>query len=332
MELNNFKKRIYLEHTKKIFTIFLVCLSASSPQILNAALSCTVTATCNSPDVVLFKVSAASNAHAEIPSLSNYTAKVCCTGITGLDNLCTGNYAVVARLSATTNAHIEQNDQGNYANDLCISAPSGNGITVAYQNTNCTGYDTIATSISGTTNAHTGSQGAYTEKICLTIAQASLTFTVSDGSIGFGALTSSASTYATGDTLGSSTEVEAHTISASSTASGGYVITIDGNNLRSSSTLSTISPIGGTNSSPNPGHEQFGLRATVTSGSGTVSVPYAASGFAYDKNNFPDELATGSGDNTTTTFSLRYIANITTITTAASDYRANLTYTATGTF
>lgn len=332
MDIRDFKKKIYLEHTKKIFTIFLVCLFASSPQILNAALSCSVTATCNSPDVVLFKVSNASNGHAELPSQSNYTAKVCCTGITSLDNQCTGNYAVVVKLDATTNAHIEQNTQSNYSNNACISAPGGYGITVAYQSTNCSGYDTIATSMSDVTNAHTGNQSAYTTKICLTINPPSLAFTVSDGSIGFGALSSSVSKYATGDLAGSTSETEAHTITAGSTASGGYVITIDGAALRSPTVLNNISSIGGTNTAPNPGHEQFGLRATVTSGNGTVSAPYAASGFAYDKNNFPDEVATGSGDFTTTTFSFRYVANITTMTTAATDYRTALTYTATGTF
>lgn len=333
MDIKDFKRKIYLEHTKKIFTIFLVCLFASSPQILNAALSCSVTATCNAPDVVLFKVSAASNAHAELPSQSNYTAKVCCTGITGLDNLCSGNYAIVAKLDATTNAHLEQNTQSNYANNACISAPGGYGITVGYQSTNCSGYDTIATSMSGVTNAHTGNQAAYTTKICLTINPPSLAFSVSDGSIGFGALSSSTAKYATGDLSGSTSETEAHTITAGSTASGGYVITIDGtNNLRSPSTLSLINRIGGTNTASNPGTKQFGLRATVTSGNGTVTSPYDGSGFAYDSANFPDQLASGSGDFTTTTFSLRYIANISSTTQAASDYQASITYTATGTF
>lgn len=332
MEIRDFKKRIYREHTKKIFTIFLVCLFASSPQILNAALSCSVSATCNSPDVVLFRVSAASNAHAELPSQSNYTAKVCCTGITGLGNSCAGNYAVAVRLDSTTNAHIEQNDQGNYANDACISAPGGYRITVAYQNTNCSGYDTIATSMSATTNAHTGGQSAYTKKICLTVDPPSLTFSIDDNSVGFGTLSSIASTYANGNRTGSATEVEAHKFTVLTNATSGYVVTITANNtLKIVADTPTISAIGATNTAPNPGTEQFGVRYTVSSGNGTVSAPYAASGFAFDSGSFPDEVATGLGDGTSDVYSARYLANIST-TTESGDYRTNVTYIATGTF
>lgn len=332
MDIEDFKRKIYLKHTKKIFTIFLVCLFASSPQILNAALSCSVSATCNSPDVVLFRVSAASNAHAELPSQSNYTAKVCCTGITGLGNSCAGNYAVVVRLDATTNAHLEQNDQGNYANDACISAPGGYRITVAYQNTNCSGYDTIATSMSGTTNAHTGGQSAYTKKICLTVNPPSLTFAIDDTTIGFGTLSSSAATYANGNRTGSATEVEAHKITVLTNATSGYVVTIDApGSLKMVGDTPTITYIGGTNTASSPGTEQFGMRMTVSSGNGTVSAPYAASGFAYDLSNFPDEIATGAGDSTSDIFSVRYLANIAT-TTESGDYRSIITYIATGTF
>lgn len=332
MEIRYFKNKIYREHTKKIFTIFLVCLFVSSPQILNAALSCTVTATCNAPDVILFRVSANSNAHAELPSQSNYNAKVCCTGITGLGNSCAGNYAVAVRLSATTNAHLEQNDQGNYANDACISAPGGYRITVAYQNTNCSGYDTIATSMSATTNAHTGGQAAYTKKICLTVDPPSLTFSIDDVSVGFGTLSSSAATFANGARTGSASEVEAHKITVTTNATSGYVVTINStNSLKILGDTPTVTEIGGTNTASNPGTEQFGMRMTVSSGNGTVSAPYAASGFAYDMANFPDEVATGAGDGTSDVYSARYLANIA-LTTEPGDYRTNVTYIATGTF
>ncbi len=309
-----------------------MCVFIISPQVIEAALSCSVTATCNSPDVVLFKVSNASNGHAELPSQSNYAAKVCCTGITGIDNTCTGNYAIVAKLSDVTNAHIEQNTQSNYANNACISAPGGYGITVAYQSTNCSGYDTIATSMSDVTNAHTGNQSAYTTKICLTVNPPSLTFTIDDNSIGFGSLSFSAATYANGNRTGSASEVEAHKVTVTTNATSGYVITVNANNsLKILGDTPTITHIGGTNTASSPGSEQFGMRMTISSGNGTVSAPYADTGFAFDMSNFPDEVATGAGDGTSDAYSVRYIANIAS-TTEPGDYRTNITYIATGTF
>ncbi len=149
-------------------------------------ISCTVTGTCNSPSVVIFKMSGTSNAHAGTPSGSTYTNLVCCTRTeAGLGNSCSGDYDVVLRLSGATNAHVEQSDQATAAyngNNVCISASSG-GITVAYQDTNCTGYDTTVASISSnTTNAHVGNASAYTRKICATSPTASGLFNVTASS------------------------------------------------------------------------------------------------------------------------------------------------------
>ena len=76
---------------------------------------------------------------------------------------------------------MEQNSQANYANNACISVTSGS-VSVAYQASNCTGYDTTLGSMKATTNSHVGNTTAYSEyKICVTRlgGAASLTFTVS---------------------------------------------------------------------------------------------------------------------------------------------------------
>jgi hypothetical protein len=161
-----------------------------------------------------------------------------------------------------------------------------------------------------------------------------LTFSISDNTIGFGTLSQSAPRFATGDGAGSATEVAAHTISVSTNATDGYVITIDGTTLTYGS--NTINPIGGTatNVSTGAGTEQFGIRLTLSSGTGgSVTPPYNGSSnfYAFDVANFPDQIASGSGDGTTDTYSVFYAANISNQT-EAGNYTAVITYIATGTF
>ena len=143
-------------------------------------LSCVVATTCVS-GVVIYRMQNTANGHAELPSQAAYTQLVCCSGVAGLGNACSGTFATALKLSGTTNAHAEQNSQINYANSACIQAPSGGSVSVGYQATNCTGFDTTLGSMSATTNAHVGDGAAYTTKICATAAASapSLTFIVS---------------------------------------------------------------------------------------------------------------------------------------------------------
>jgi hypothetical protein len=162
------------------------------------------------------------------------------------------------------------------------------------------------------------------------IAPPSLTFSISDNSIGFGTLTAADDFFANGAGTGSATEVEAHTISASTNATSGYSITINGATLTYGG--NTINAIGASNTASSPGTEQFGLRMTASGGDGAVSAPYAASGFAFDTASFPDLVASdANGDDITTTYSVRYLGNIST-TTEAGAYNAVLTYVITASF
>lgn len=163
-------------------------------------------------------------------------------------------------------------------------------------------------------------------------ATQTLTFSISDNTIGFGTLDSGNARYANGAGTGSGIEVEAHTIIASTNASSGYIITVNGTTLQSTPITITITAIGGTNTTSSPGSEQFGLRMTSSGGNGAVSAPYAAAGFALDTATFPDQIASDSdGDDVSTTYSVRYIANITSQTEAGS-YSAALTYVVTAAF
>ncbi len=157
----------------------------------------------------------------------------------------------------------------------------------------------------------------------------SLTFTISDNSIGFGTLSASDDYFASGDTNGSATEAEAHTLVVGTNASNGYTTTLNGATLTSGA--NTITAIGSTNTASSTGSEQFGLRMTASGGSGAVTAPYAASGFAFDSAAFPDQVASASGASANTTYSVRYLANITSSTEAGA-YTATLTYVATANF
>jgi hypothetical protein len=316
-----------------IISIIVAGLITQPFQVFAGTLSCTVTTSCPTGTVLLRMYDPNGN-HAEIPSQANYTYMVCCSNVIGLGTSCvTGVNATVVKLSSATNAHIEQNTEANYSgNDACLSVAAGGTVSVGYQATNCSGFDTTIGSMTATTNSHIGDSAAYSIKICASaLPPQLLTFSVSDSSIGFGSLSSSAARYATGDTAGSGTEVEAHTLTVSTTAYSGYSLTVRGATLTAPG--GTITAIGGTNTASNTGTEQFGLRLTATGGVGAVTSPYDAAGFAYNANSITavQVASASSGDDVVTTYSARYLANITGLT-GEGNYSTTLYYVVTGTF
>ncbi len=180
--------------------------------------------------------------------------------------------------------------------------------------------------ISPTNFTDSGNNGS-----CWFAASLSFTFDISDATLGFGTLSSGATRYATGDTLGSASEVQAHTLAVSTTAPSGYTLSVLGGSLKNGA--ATIAAIGGTNTAPSVGTSQFGMRLTASGSNGVVSAPYAASGFAFAATpSSPSVIATApSGDGATTTYSARYMCNISS-TTAAGQYSTDLTYVLTGNF
>jgi hypothetical protein len=159
-----------------------------------------------------------------------------------------------------------------------------------------------------------------------------LTFTISTSSVYFGNASPVASRYASSTSLlGSDVETEAHTLSVITNATNGYTISVRGATLTSGST--TINAIGNTNTASATNTEQFGIRLTATGGSGTVSTPYSASGFAYSATaTTSSSIASATvGDNATTTFSVRYLLNIA-ATTPPSVFSTSVVYVATANF
>ena len=157
----------------------------------------------------------------------------------------------------------------------------------------------------------------------------SLTFSISDNTIGFASLSAGAARYATGDTTGNAAETEAHNLIVGTNAANGYTLSLSGSTLTSGG--NTINAIGSSNTASGVGTEQFGVRYTATGGIGAVSAPYAASGFAFDTAAFPDTVASSAGSSANTTYSARYIANITASTEAGS-YSATVTYVSTANY
>jgi hypothetical protein len=316
---------------------------ASLPTYAFATLSCSITtaAACTSGTIVL-RMSGSSDAHAELPSQStaNYASNViCCSGSQTIGTSCSGTTATVVSLQKTTTSHVQQWDQAGYTNDACMSVAAGS-ISVAYQATNCTGYDTTLASISASTNAHIGNTTAYPLKICgsengfvpqtLTFAVLSSTSTAFSGVINFGTLLSSQTSYASSTALGDTTETTAHTLVVNTNAGNGYAITVQGATLTASG--STIAPLL-TNTAPSIGTPQFGMRLVASGGTGSVTSPYAASGFAYTASATTSaQVASDSaGDSATTTYAVRYMANIAGVT-ASGDYSSSFVYVVTATF
>jgi hypothetical protein len=211
-----------------------------------------------------------------------------------------------------------------------------------------TGSTTIVNPSSATTSIITiggsfGDTGSITANIIAddtvvvsATVQQSLTFVISTTTIYFGVLGSGAAKYASStNTAGDGTETIAHTLAVSTNAPSGFAISVRGQTLTSQQNASnTISAIGATAASSTPGTEQFGIRVTESGGVGTsVSAPFDfATSYGYGATATTSaSLASGSGATPVSTYSLRYLTNIS-ATTEAGTYAANLVYVATANF
>lgn len=219
----------------------------------------------------------------------------------------------------------------------CAAAAEGSGVTCAWNTTGMTpgSYYVYGITDDGTNPA----ENAYSSGQ-ITINAQSLTFSISNSAIDFGTLGAIAARFATTNASsgGSTTETVAHTLVASTNVSGGYIITVEGATLTHSvngsfavdaitSTAVDVT-LGGS-----IGTEQFGLRLTK-SGTGSITSPYngSANFYVYDGTaSSASQIASGTGDGTSTTFSVYSAANIA-ANTEAGIYETALTYICTAAF
>ncbi len=176
-----------MQKFSKIFFLFFIFILLAKEIVFAGTLSCTTrTGSCSGGETAVLRMYSTSDSHAELPSQSNYNNIVCCTGVAALSNSCSNNYAVIARLSGATNAHVEKNSEANLnynSNLACISVPVAGTVSVGYQQTDCSGFDTTIASMETTTNSHIGNTTAYATKICASAHGAgSLSTDIVDGS------------------------------------------------------------------------------------------------------------------------------------------------------
>ena len=182
-----------------------------------------------------------------------------------------------------------------------------------------------------TTNIITDDTVSMTGTVSQSISFTISTTTIYFGTLGSGAAKFASSTATTGDTV----ENVAHSLGVSTNAPSGYTISIRGQTLTSQQNASnTISAIGISPLPSSIGTEQFGIRATVTGGTGATVDPTYASTTAYGYNataTTSAAFATGTGATNISTYSLRYIANIAGLTEAGT-YVANMVFVTTANF
>lgn len=357
---NHLKKQ--LNHLKirhfSLFLSFVFSLSLLYPfSHIFAALTCSVTtqAACTGGSVTLLRMSGSTNAHAELPSQSNTNYDnnvICCSSSSSIGNSCAAyNKQVFLKLSGVTNGTVQETSVNTYGTDACLSDSVGNDtITIAYQNTNCFGYDTTLASISSTDNAHIGNGSAYTRKVCATVIPQTISFdidvaadttTENDGphTVALGTIT-------TGDveSSGATDGVNFITLEGDTTGAGGMVVTVKNAN-GANGLVSTSTPADNINSADGTmaaGTENYGLCVTSTGLTGfSIDTAYTTSSCSANANNNDIEALTTTGENILNSAGAPFtgghadvIVNgaIATGTAAHNDYTDTLTFIATGTF
>ncbi len=325
-----------------------------------AAISCSVTtqAACTGGSVTLLRMSGSTNAHSELPSQSNTNYDnnvVCCSSSSSIGNSCGAfNKQIFARISGVTNGTIQETSINTYGTDVCLSDLIGNDtITVGYQNSNCTGYDTTIASISASDNAHVGDGSAYTRKICATVTPQTISFdldTASDFgsgesgapySVALGTITPSAVVHSNG---GSGDTVRMIVVEADTNALGGIVITVQNTNGGSGLVSTSV-----------PGDNINSAQATMAAGSENYGLCVATAGltgFTRATGYVSDSCALSSGTNGVRALSISPTnilnsagaplsgghaevvvnAEVSNVTPSHNDYTDTLTFIATGTF
>ncbi len=163
-----------------------------------------------------------------------------------------------------------------------------------------------------------------------------ITFTISDVAIGFGALDATAARYATADATGTGVlpgdTTGAHEMTIATNAASGYSITYFGATLTSGANTINVATIA-SDADGTPASEQFALGIDDNGGNVTIASAYELAGtnsYAFVAGT-TTTIASETIATATETIDVQYIANIAT-TTEAGSYSTDVTYIATGNF
>lgn len=159
----------------------------------------------------------------------------------------------------------------------------------------------------------------------------SITFSISDTTIGFGTLTTGAARYANGAATGSASVTPAHTLSAGTNAATGLAVTYNGALLTSASNNIDAATITG-DADGVPGTEQFAISFDDNGSTFTMVSAYdEASNNSSFVAGVTTQILSTSAPVASTSVDAHYLANIAANTPAGS-YSTDITYIATGTF
>jgi hypothetical protein len=336
------------------------------PNLFALVVTCTSSTSALTNYSTIFCLSSSTNATPSSSCGVNYPLKIQCTGFKGNQSSQTlasstqdcstlsGAYLNVFAYATTSatfpdNEHVADPALGLYTRLFCFGSTFSTDFDVATVTTksgDCNGYGTTLFSapaqfsVSG--NSHLGDANAYSLKRCVTfLRKQGLSVTMSSNSVGFGTLTSSQTSYATSNGLGTTTPLNGTSssfyIDVDNTGNTSYAITVQGSTLTSQQNASnTIASIGAVPQTLTPGTDQFGISVATEciptsscSSIATSTYPYNTSNYAYAGDTGTSTLiATGIQDDTFfsggSRFHFKLGANITN-NTAAGNYATNLT-------
>lgn len=221
-----------------------------------------------------------------------------------------------------------------------IGTNATNQSTGVYQTTNdvagaqvyTIGGGTFADSGSITENIVTDDTVVLTAKVPQSLSFSISTTTLYFGTLGAGTPKFASSTNSSGDTTNNSV---ANTLAVSTNATAGYTITVQGASLTSAQNSSDVIDEAGAVSSPIASStEMFGITATKSGGiNGTIASQFATPDqFGFNSTATTSvTFASGTTPTNTETYSLKYIASISSLT-PAGDYSTGLIYVATANF
>ena len=161
-----------------LFTFVWLMLNAPVGYAQSTGFSCRIvdlnSESCNGPtQAIVLKMSDLANAHAELPSQSNYKYGVCCTGVNDdlsvEENPAICSQGRVVALSNETNAHVSGYVYSFYPYKICLMAAYGK-IDCRISHSQCKSDEVCLFSLSnssyGTLNAHVGDCSAYDNRVC----------------------------------------------------------------------------------------------------------------------------------------------------------------------
>ena len=158
-----------------LFLSLLLLLTVAGFPGADADLQCSVAASCSGnplDNITVFRMSALSDAHAEIASRTNFGYHVCCGGLGAgvLNTDCDTIFSYILYLSSETNAHVWNPNAfppPAYPTAVCMSATIGEVYCTISDNVCPAEAPVCLASISADTNAHVGDCNAYTgRKVC----------------------------------------------------------------------------------------------------------------------------------------------------------------------